>query len=295
MPSPAEASTGAVSVYDGSREWRNSLHSRDNEADYTASEVQNCSTTHTDDHEKLIAPGSVAKRSSDKQDIRDADIDHTSTSEPHRGDILPPSVDITSLTPMLLDPSAIDDPLPAIVHAGHPVLRQSAASVPPQDITTEKMHRLVHTMVEVMRRASGVGLAAPQIGIGLRVIMVEDSTVHPAKDDHTKLKSTPADPRQWDGVPFVVVFNPCIHKESGEKVAHFEGCLSVPGYSAEVARDTKVRVSGLGIDGLPLHLLAHGWAARIFQHECDHLDGTLYVDKMDPRSLRADSWTLSAC
>ena len=120
---------------------------------------------------------------------------------------------------------------------------------------------------------------------------MEDRTVHPDKDDHTTPKPKQADPRQRGGVPLVVVFNPCLHKEPGpgEKVAHFEGCLSVPGYSAEVARDTQVRVTGLGIDGRPLHLLAHGWAARIFQHECDHLDGTMYVDKMDPRSLRAES------
>lgn len=93
------------------------------------------------------------------------------------------------------------------------------------------MYRLVHTMVEVMRRAYGVGLAAPQIGFGLRVIVVEDRTVYPDKDDHTKPKPTPADPKQRGGVPLVVVFNPCMHKEPGPggKVAHFEGCLSVPG------------------------------------------------------------------
>lgn len=198
---------------------------------------------------------------------------------------LPRPTEVTTLTPMALDTAAIDSPLPAIVHAGDPVLRTPAAAVRREDIGTSKMHRLVHTMVEVMRRAPGVGLAAPQIGVPLRVIVVEDQSRQVPRADGAKVE----DPRHRDGVPLLVVFNPELIKVKGAKKAtHFEGCLSVPGYSAEVARDLEVVVTGLDAVGEPLHLVARGWAARIFQHECDHLKGTLYVDKMNPRTLCAD-------
>lgn len=198
---------------------------------------------------------------------------------------LPKPVDVTTLTPLALDKAAIQSPLPAIVRAGDPVLREPAAAVRREDITTAKMHSLVHTMVEVMRRAPGVGLAAPQIGVPLRVIVVEDQSQQvPSADGESR-----ADPRQRDGVPLLALFNPELVKVKGcKKVTHYEGCLSVPGYSAQVARDLEVVVTGLNHMGEPVQLVARGWAARIFQHECDHLKGTLYVDKMNPRTLLAD-------
>ena len=193
--------------------------------------------------------------------------------------------DVTTLRPMVLDRGLIDSPLPPIVRAGDPVLRQPASAVRREDILTPKMQRLVHTMVEVMHRAPGVGLAAPQIGVPLRVIVVEDQTRQAPGADALAA----ADPRQRDGVPLLALFNPELQRLKGAKKAtHHEGCLSVPGYSAEVARDLEIMVSGLDHNGEPLRLIARGWAARIFQHECDHLKGTLYVDKMNPRSLTAD-------
>lgn len=198
---------------------------------------------------------------------------------------LPRPTDVTTLTPLALDRAAIDHPLPAIVRAGDPVLRTPAAAVRREDILTPKMHRLVHTMVEVMRKAPGVGLAAPQIGVPLRVIVVEDQSRQVPSADGAAQE----DPRLRDGVPLLVLFNPELIKVKGAKKAtHFEGCLSVPGYSAEVARDLEVVVQGLNHLGEPVQLVARGWAARIFQHECDHLKGTLYVDKMNPRTLSAD-------
>jgi peptide deformylase len=195
-------------------------------------------------------------------------------------------VDVATLHPIQVDLNDITQPLPRIVHAGDPVLREVAQAVPQKEIASAEMQKLVRTMVEVMRRAPGVGLAAPQIGIGLRVIVVEDvSREVPVAQDG----KTPNDPRQREGLPLLAVFNPEIERVKGvKKVTHYEGCLSVPGYSAEVARDLEVRVTGLGLDGQPLRLVARGWAARIFQHELDHLKGTLYVDKMNPRSLCCD-------
>ncbi len=199
---------------------------------------------------------------------------------------LPHPVDVTTLAPMVLDSNLIDSPLPKIVKAGDPVLREPALPIRREDIASDKMQRLVHTMVEVMRRAPGVGLAAPQIGVPLRVIVVEDQS----KQVLSKDGAAPEDPRQRDGVPLLALFNPEITRVKGvKKATHYEGCLSVPGYSAEVARDLEVHVTGLNPRGEPVHLIARGWAARIFQHECDHVKGTLYVDKMNPRSLCADS------
>lgn len=195
-------------------------------------------------------------------------------------------MDVTTLTPMALDQNAIDHPLPAIVKAGDPVLREPASAVPKAEIASTRMQRLVHTMVEVMRRAPGVGLAAPQIGVPLRVIVVEDQT----KQVPSAQEPPVEDPRLRSGVPLLALFNPEIERVKGvKKAVHYEGCLSVPGYSAQVPRDLEVVVTGLGLDGEPVRLIARGWAARIFQHECDHLKGTLYVDKMNPRTLAADA------
>ena len=146
MPSPAERFIGAVLVYDDSREWIIRLHFRDNEAEFAASGVQKCRTRLTNHPERSVASDrSVAKWLNDKKNTREPDIDHN--IEPYGGNASPPPVEITSLTPMYWT-RAIDKPLPAIVHAGHPILRQLAASIPQQDIATTKMHRLVHTMVE---------------------------------------------------------------------------------------------------------------------------------------------------
>lgn len=192
--------------------------------------------------------------------------------------------DVSELTPLSLDLGDVAQPLPAIVRAGDPVLRRAAASVAQADIGGAQMQKLLRTMVQVMRLAPGVGLAAPQIGIGLRVIVVEDASSYVGA-----LDKEAAQARQRRGVPLLALFNPELSRVRGSRRAtHHEGCLSVPGYSAEVARDLEVQVTGLDITGTQVFWRAQGWAARIFQHEVDHLKGTLYVDKMNPRSLCAD-------
>lgn len=196
--------------------------------------------------------------------------------------------DVALLTPLSLDLDDVTKPLPAIVRAGDPVLREAAAAVPRGDIKSDAMQRLVRTMVQVMRLAPGVGLAAPQIGIGLRVIVVEDASRYVPGADTAAAAA--AEARLRHGVPLLALFNPELTRvKGGKKATHHEGCLSVPGYSAEVARDLEVQITGLDINGEPVFWRAQGWAARIFQHEVDHLKGTLYVDKMNPRSLCADS------
>jgi peptide deformylase len=191
---------------------------------------------------------------------------------------------LADAVPLTLDVAQIQKPLPKIVRAGDPVLRTAAATVDPARIKTAEMQALVHTMVQVMREAPGVGLAAPQIGIGLRVIVVEDRPSYTSKMDAEAREA-----RRREAVPLLALFNPELTRVRGSgKATYPEGCLSVPGYSAEVSRELEVEVRGLDIHGAPVHLLAVGWAARIFQHEVDHLKGTLYVDKMNPRTLCAE-------
>ena len=167
-----------------------------------------------------------------------------------------------------------------ILHAGSAVLRARAAPVPAELFGTPKLRELVDEMVATMRAAPGVGLAAPQIGVGWQVIVLEDrdeSMAHLSEEERSQ--------RGRIRVPLTVIVNPVLRLIDGNQATFLEGCLSVPGYAALVARAHQVEVEGLAPDGTPLSLRASGWPARILQHECDHLAGTLYVDRMLSRSF----------
>lgn len=169
---------------------------------------------------------------------------------------------------------------PSIVQAGNIVLRSPATLVDPKKITSNEMRSLVRTMVETMRAAPGVGLAAPQIGVGLSVIVLEDTEQRMAslsKDQRAERGRTP--------FPLMVVFNPQLEVIHQEKATFFEGCLSVQGYMALVDRHAAVEVTGFDAEGKPLRRELHGWGARILQHEVDHLQGILYIDRMHSRSF----------
>ncbi len=170
-----------------------------------------------------------------------------------------------------------------IVPAGDPVLRSPAAPVGPELFGTRALRDLVEEMVAAMRAAPGVGLAAPQLGVGLRVIVLEDSS-----ERMTHLSDQEKAERARSEVPLTAIINPVLRPQLTEGQPgeiFFEGCLSVPGYTALVPRVHTVEVDGLSLEGEELHLRASGWPARILQHECDHLDGVLYVDRMLSRSL----------
>lgn len=142
------------------------------------------------------------------------------------------------------------------------VLRQKAQPVETFD---ETLQNLVEDMVETMRAAPGVGLAAPQIGVPKRVIVVEFGDEY----DET--------------IPerLFVLVNPEIVQQSEDKVVGIEGCLSVPGLVGEVERAQVVTVSGQDQHGKKVKIRAQGWLARIFQHEIDHVNGVLYTDRTD--------------
>jgi peptide deformylase len=170
--------------------------------------------------------------------------------------------------------------LPKIVQAGHPVLRDAAKRVPEEMFGSAELASLARTMVEVMRDAPGVGLAAPQIGVGLRVIVMEDVSTTMAR-----LSDAERTERGRVELPLTILVNPELHPAGDRRATFFEGCLSVGGYMALVERRLDVVVRGLDTDGKKVELELRGWPARIAQHELDHLDGTLYVDRMLSRSF----------
>jgi peptide deformylase len=172
--------------------------------------------------------------------------------------------------------------LPAIVEAGHPVLRAVAAPVPPAMLGSRKLRELAATMAEVMRKAPGVGLAAPQIGLGLALIVLED-----AESLMTRLTPEDRAARGRVAFPLKVIANPTLVTSSAGRATFFEGCLSVPGYMALVERDLEVEVRGTDEKGDAVRWRVSGWPARILQHEIDHLRGTLYVDRMITRTFTA--------
>ncbi|CAK7356558.1 unnamed protein product [Dovyalis caffra] len=243
--------------------------------------------------------------------------------------------------------------MPDIVKAGDPVLHEPAREVDQKEIRSERIQKIIDDMVKAMRMSPGVGLAAPQIGIPLRIIVLEDTAeyIGYAPKDETKAQ----DRRPFD---LLVIVNPKLKKKSNRTAFFFEGCLSlyfgsmmdifaksgyvltpihhkreggnkridittgrmrhykrayeeqgnaggvaqglkgakgkslagfallVDGFRAIVERNLDVEVTGLSRDGQLIKVDASGWQARILQHECDHLEGTLYVDKMVPRTFR---------
>lgn len=167
-----------------------------------------------------------------------------------------------------------------IVQAGNPVLRARAAEVPADRITTPEMQALVTKMIATMRAAPGVGLAAPQVGVPLRVIVLEDR-------EELLEYLTPAERRERERTPFDlrVIFNPVLSPQGDARATFFEGCLSVHGWVGLVERSAEVEVTGLDARAAPVTWRVRGWPARILQHEVDHLDGALYVDRMLTRSF----------
>ena len=167
-----------------------------------------------------------------------------------------------------------------IVAAGHPVLRGRAIEVPSEELGSRPLLELVRKMIEAMRKAPGVGLAAPQIGIPKRVLVLEDGERLMAK-----LTPTERSERGRVAFPLTVVVNPVLTVVGEATATFFEGCLSVPGYMALVPRALEVAVTGVTEKGDPFEARVSGWPARILQHEIDHLDGKLYVDRMLSRTF----------
>ncbi|MDO0938608.1 peptide deformylase [Streptomyces sp. DG2A-72] len=169
---------------------------------------------------------------------------------------------------------AAEGPL-TIVEAGEPVLRHAAEPFDGQ-LDPALLARFVAALRGTMHAAPGVGLAAPQVGVPLRIAVIEDPAPVP---DEVRVA------RGRVPQPFRVLVNPSYEAVGPGRAAFFEGCLSVPGWQAVVARHAEVRLTGEDEYGRPLDEVFSGWPARIVQHETDHLDGTLYLDRAELRSL----------
>jgi peptide deformylase len=166
-----------------------------------------------------------------------------------------------------------------IRQVGELVLRQKSRPLSVEEIGSQYVRHLVESMRETMHDAPGVGLAAPQIGIPLQLVVIEDTP-----EAIQRLSPEQATERERRPVPFQVLINPILTMPEGG-AEFFEGCLSLAGYTAIVPRAKRVHVEALNEHAEPVVIDATGWYARILQHEIDHLHGVLYIDRMNPRSF----------
>ena len=159
-----------------------------------------------------------------------------------------------------------------IAQLGHPVLRQRACEITPEELASPATQQFIDDLVETMRDASGAGLAAIQVHNPVRIVAVE-------------VKDNPRDPYK-PNIPLTILVNPVLEPLGEERFENYEGCLSVPNLRGVVERWAEVHVTGLNRDGTPFDRVIRGLTAGTFQHECDHLDGKLFVDRVkDPTTL----------
>jgi peptide deformylase len=159
-----------------------------------------------------------------------------------------------------------------IVEIGDPVLRRRAREVTPDELRSDEVQRLIDDLIETRRAANGAGLAAPQVGEGLRIAVAENEGTNPRY---------PYKPP----IPLTVLVNPVLEPLDSDTAEINEGCLSVPDLRGTLPRQLSLRARYLDRDGEPNEQVVRGLTAGTFQHEVDHLDGVLFVDRADPRTL----------
>jgi peptide deformylase len=159
-----------------------------------------------------------------------------------------------------------------VARMGHPVLRQEAEPIPPEQITAPEVQDFIDDMIDTMYDYDGAGLAAPQVHVSKQIVVMEVS-------QNPRYPNAPA-------IPLTVYINPEITPLTEEMDEDWEGCLSVPGLRGRVPRYTKIRLRAYDRDGQRVDFVAEGFHARVIQHECDHLWGKLYIDRVrDTTSL----------
>jgi peptide deformylase len=166
----------------------------------------------------------------------------------------------------MLGPSQLNDTKVSMKILCHPNPTLTAGAIEVDPLNDDSLRPLAERMATIMYEAPGIGLAAPQIGVMKRVIVYDLSE---------------------DGTGLTALCNPVIVERSEECVTEEEGCLSVPGMGFQVARACRVTCEGLSLDGEPVRIEAEGLEARLFQHEVDHLDGVLIVDRATPDERKA--------
>ncbi|MGL4231952.1 MAG: peptide deformylase [Casimicrobium sp.] len=155
-----------------------------------------------------------------------------------------------------------------ILKMGDERLLRVAEAVPSSMFASGEIATLVADLLDTMKAANGAGIAAPQIGVNLRVVIFGGNGKNPRYPDAPE-------------IPFTVLCNPVLESLSDEKTAGWEGCLSVPGLRGEVPRFERLRYSGLDEKGNRFERVVDGFHARVVQHECDHLDGVLYPRRVE--------------
>lgn len=159
-----------------------------------------------------------------------------------------------------------------VARMGHPVLRQEAEPIPPEQITSPEVQEFIDDMIDTMYDYDGAGLAAPQVHVSKQIVVMEVS-------ENPRYPNAPA-------IPLTVYINPEITPLTEDMDEDWEGCLSVPGLRGRVPRYTKIRLRAYDRDGQRVDFVAEGFHARVIQHECDHLWGKLYIDRVrDTTSL----------
>jgi peptide deformylase len=159
-----------------------------------------------------------------------------------------------------------------IIRMGHPTLRQVARPILPEELTESWLHELIEDMKETLPAAGGIGLAAPQVNVPVRLAIIE-------------IEGGPTRYGDIKPMPLTVFINPGIEVVDPATAGYWEGCLSVPGLRGFVERPQHVRVTALDLQGQGFELELQGFLATVFQHEFDHLDGKLYVDRLKDTRL----------
>lgn len=158
-----------------------------------------------------------------------------------------------------------------IARLGHPVLRQSALAVDEGELQTPAFQKFIDDMIDTMRESDGVGLAAPQVYVSKRLALIEVKGPHPRYPDQPE-------------VPLTVLINPQIVSHATEMHEDWEGCLSIPDLRGKVPRWNSVDVAALDREGKTVSFQARGFFARVVQHELDHLDGRIFLERMNDLS-----------
>lgn len=152
-----------------------------------------------------------------------------------------------------------------VARIGHPAIRTAARPLTPDEIASPALQKVIDDMIDTMQDYDGVGLAAPQVHLDLQIAVIQV----PAKDE-----------RAVDGVPLTVLINPQVSRVGEATVSGWEGCLSIPELRGVVPRARRVLLKALDREGQPFTIETAGFFARVIQHECDHLDGRIYLDRM---------------
>lgn len=172
-------------------------------------------------------------------------------------------------------------PVREIIRMGHPTLRQVARPLLQSELQEPWLHELIEDMKETLPAAGGIGLAAPQVNVPVRLAIIE-------------ISGGPTRYGDIEAMPLTVFVNPEIEVLNPDAAGYWEGCLSVPGLRGYVERPQHVRVQALDLQGQAFELELKGFLATVFQHEFDHLDGKLYVDRLKDTRLLVFEDQLSA-